>query len=70
MRKCANNTIVKYIKNFGKITRICLANDLLTKNPFVNYKARVKEVERALLVQEEIEAINTKYFSTERINHV
>ena len=39
VRKCANNTAVKYIKNFGKIIRICLANEWLTKNPFVNYKA-------------------------------
>ena len=70
VRKCANNTTVKYIKNFGKIIRICLANDWLTKNPFVNYKTKLKEVERAFLVQEEIEAISEKHFSTERLNIV
>ncbi len=70
VRKCANNTAVKYIKNFGKIIRICLANDWLSKNPFVNYKAKVKEVERAFLVQEEIELISSKHFSTERLNLV
>lgn len=26
VRKCSNNTAVKYIKNFGKIIRICMAN--------------------------------------------
>ena len=70
VRKCANNTAVKYIKNFGKIIRICLANDWLSKNPFINYKAKVKEVERAFLVQEEIDAIAAKEFKTERLNVV
>lgn len=39
---CANNTAVKYIKNFNRIIKICLANDWLDKNPFVNYKSKVK----------------------------
>ncbi|MBN8676531.1 MAG: site-specific integrase [Chitinophagales bacterium] len=68
--KCNNNTAVKYIKNFGKIIRICIANGWLDKNPFVNYKAKVKEVERAYLVQEEIQAIADKEFATERLNQV
>ena len=46
VRNCANNTAVKYIKNFNKIIKICLANDWLDKNPFANYKSKVKEVER------------------------
>ena len=43
VRKCANNTAVKYIKNFHKIINICLANGWLTKDPFANYKSKVKE---------------------------
>jgi len=39
VRKCANNTAVKYIKNFKKIIKICLANGWLEKDPFVNYKS-------------------------------
>ena len=42
-RKCANNSAIKYIKNFGKIIRICLASGWLDKDPFVNYKAKVKQ---------------------------
>jgi hypothetical protein len=45
---------VKYIKNFGKIIRICIANGWIDKNPFVNYKSKVKEVERVFLVEEEL----------------
>ena len=70
VRKCNNNTAVKYIKNFGKIIRICIANGWLDKNPFVNYKAKVKEVETAYLVQEELQAIADKEFATERLNQV
>jgi len=70
VRKCNNNTAVKYIKNFSKIIRICIANGWLDKNPFVNYKAKVKEVERAYLVQEEIQAILDKEFASERLNQV
>ncbi len=46
VRKCANNSAVKYIKNFKKIIRICIANGWLTKDPFLNYKPKVKEVKR------------------------
>jgi site-specific recombinase XerD len=70
VRKCNNNTAVKYIKNFDKIVRICIANGWLDKNPFVNYKAKVKEVKRVFLVEEEIQAIAGKEFATERLNLV
>lgn len=33
IRKCNNNSAVKYLKNFGKIIRICLANPWMTVNP-------------------------------------
>ncbi|WP_281298839.1 site-specific integrase [Flavobacterium limnophilum] len=70
VRKCANNTAVKYIKNFKKIIRICLANGWLDKDPFANYKSKVREVERDFLSQEEVQAIYTKKFATSRLNLV
>ena len=57
VRKCANNTAVKYIKNFHKIINQCLANGWLNKDPFVNYKAKIKEVIREFLTEKEIETI-------------
>ena len=41
VRKCANNSAVKYLKNFGKIVRICLSNGWLATDPFLNYKNKV-----------------------------
>ncbi len=70
VRNCANNTAVKYIKNFNKIIKICLANDWLDKNPFANYKSKVKEVERVYLTENEIQSIIEKDFKTERLSLV
>ncbi|WP_369427691.1 site-specific integrase [Pontibacter harenae] len=70
IRKCANNTAVKYIKNFGKIIRICLANGWLTANPFVNYKAKVKKVDRVFLSEEELATMAAKEFAMDRLSQV
>ncbi|CAM3714839.1 site-specific integrase [Flavobacterium gelidilacus] len=70
VRKCANNTAVKYIKNFNKIIKICLANHWLDRNPFANYKSKVKEVERVYLSEDEIQSIISKEFKTERLSLV
>jgi site-specific recombinase XerD len=70
VRNCANNTAVKYIKNFNKIIKICLANDWLDRNPFANYKSKVKEVERVYLTENEIQSIIEKDFKTERLSLV
>ena len=69
-RKCANNTAVKYIKNFHKIINICLANGWLTKDPFANYKSKVKEVIREFLTEQEIQEIMNKEFVTERLEQI
>jgi site-specific recombinase XerD len=70
VRKCCNNTAIKYIKNFNKIIKICLANDWLDKNPFANYKSKVKEVERIYLSEGEIQNIIDKDFKNERLSLV
>ena len=70
VRNCTNNTAVKYLKNFNKIIKLCLANDWLDKNPFANYKSKVKEVERVYLTEEEIQSIIEKDFKTERLSLV
>jgi site-specific recombinase XerD len=70
VRKCCNNTAVKYIKNFHKIINICLANNWIDRNPFANYKSKVKEVERVYLTEDEIQNIINKSFKTERLSLV
>ncbi|RTZ03107.1 site-specific integrase [Flavobacterium sp. GSP6] len=70
VRNCANNTAVKYLKNFNKIIKICLANHWIERNPFANYKSKVKEVERVYLSEDEIQNILNKDFKTERLSLV
>lgn len=70
VRRCNNNSAVKYVKNFHKIINQCLEYGWLVKDPFVNYKAKVKEVIREFLSEEEIERIMDKKFVSERLELV
>lgn len=69
-KDCSNNTTVKYIKNFKKIIRICLANGWITMDPCLNYKVKLQEVERNILTQAELETIIEKQISIERLDAV
>lgn len=40
IRNCANNTAVKYIKNFKKIINLCIDNGWLDRGPFANYESK------------------------------
>ncbi len=70
VRKCANNSAVKYLKNFKKIVRICIASGWLNSDPFVNYKAKVKVVDRVFLNNEELQRMAVKQFATERLGQI
>jgi len=70
VRKCNNNSAFKYIKNFGKIVRICLANGWITINPFLNYKIRIKKVDRPFLSKEELDVMASKKFVGTRLDQV
>ncbi len=69
-KKCSNNSALKYVKNFKKIIRFCLASGWLTQDPFRNYKSKVKIVDRVFLNQDEIDLIANKVFKTVRLNQV
>jgi len=69
-RNCANNSTVKYLKNFKKIILICIANGWLDKDPFIKYKPKVKEVKRDFLNTEEIENMEKKQLATDRLSQV
>ncbi|WAC02698.1 site-specific integrase [Lacinutrix neustonica] len=69
-RKCAHNTAIKYVTNFKKIIRIAFANDWITKDPFINWKAKLKIVDREFLTQEEIQKMVEKELHAERLDQV
>lgn len=70
VHNCANNTVMKYIKNFKKIVKLCLSNGWIEKDPFINYKTKFIEIERTYLTQEELNAIINKEISFERLDLV
>ncbi len=70
VQKCANNSTVKYLKNFGKIIRICLLSGLLNTVPFLNYKNKIKKTDRVYLIPEEIQLMAEKKLATERLTQV
>jgi len=58
------------MRNFGKVIRICLANRWLDFDPFVNYKSKIKVVDRAYLTVDEIQQIADKQFDNDRLAQV
>ncbi|MFM7894491.1 MAG: phage integrase SAM-like domain and Arm DNA-binding domain-containing protein, partial [Flavobacterium sp.] len=42
-KKCNNNSTIKYIRNFGKIIKQAYVNGWIEKDPFLNYKGKVKQ---------------------------
>ncbi len=70
VRKCANNSAVKYLKNFQKIINICLANDWMDKNPYSTYKSKLTPVVPHFLTESQLETIKNKVFKTDRLTLV
>lgn len=64
------NGAVKHIKNLKKIIKICIANQWIDRDPYLNYKIKIKEVERVVLTQDEIDCMINKHFSIDRLNQV
>lgn len=70
VKKCNNNTAVKYLKNFNKIINNCIKNGWIDKSPFINFTTKLKEVVRVFLTDEEIQKIMEKEFATERLSQI
>ena len=64
------NTNAKYIKNLKKIIHECVAKDWLAKDPFMAYKVKAKKTEREFLTELELQAIQEKEFSIERLDQI
>ena len=69
-RKCGHNSTIKYIRNLKKVVRIALSNDWLDKDPFMNYKGSLEDVERTFLSAEELTTIEDKKFKIARLAEI
>jgi len=69
-KRCAHNTVMGYVKKVKKIARQCVAMDLLDKDPFMAFKVTIRDVQRNLLTQDELDLLRLKSFSIVRIGVV
>lgn len=65
-----NNSVVKYFKNFKTVCNYAIKMDLIERNPFIKYEGKIKITEATFLTQEELDRIESKTFSTERLEKV
>lgn len=68
--KCNANTTAKFMQFFKRIVIIALRNGILTIDPFLNYKIRIKTVDRGFLTEAEVVTILKKKMVSERLEHV
>ncbi|WZL89368.1 site-specific integrase [Salinimicrobium sp. 3283s] len=69
-RNCAHNSAIKYITNFKKIIRIAYANEWISRDPFNNWKGRLKIVDREFLTKDELQVMIEKEINNDRLNLV
>jgi integrase len=66
---CANNTLMKHIKNLKKIANYSIKNVYLKTDPFFSYKCKSDPVARGYLSKEELTRIKDLNLNIERLNY-
>ncbi len=69
-RHCNHNSALKYVKLFKKIVRVAMAEGHIQRDPFLNYKAKFQPVERDYLNEEELQRLESKEFTSQRLELV
>jgi hypothetical protein len=70
IRKCNHNSTLKYPRNFRKIINLSVKNDWLDKDPFKDYRVKLKDTKRVCLTREELTALEEKQFGIDRLDQV
>ena len=63
--KCSNNTTVKYLQAFKKIVKLAILKRIIDRDPFMEYTAKLHEVDRDYLTDHELELIQRAELTTE-----
>ncbi len=69
-RGCAQNTVIRYMKCFKKITNMAIANEWMRRNPFAGIKFREEPVNKEFLTEEEIGKLIETDFMIDKLNVV
>ena len=70
VRKCNNNTTLKYIRNFKKIVLDAVAKDILLKDPFKLFKGKITKTQKKPLTKAEMRILENKDFENERLSTI
>ena len=70
IKPMGNNTIMKHIERLRKMINLSVKMEWIEKDPFTAHKAKFIKVQRGYLSQEELELIEQKDFSIERLQQV
>ena len=65
-----NNAAVKYVKYFRTVIGYALNTEMISKDPYVKYKGKIREVSRGYLSMEELSVLEAKVFSNPRLETV
>ena len=63
--KCCNNTTVKYLQAFKKIVKLAILKGFIDRDPFMEYSAKLDEVDRDYLTDEELDLLHKTDLSRE-----
>jgi len=66
----SHNSVVKYFQCFKTVCNYGIKRGLITKNPFLCYDGKLVIKNAVFLTKDELERIEVKEFSTERLNKV
>ena len=67
---CNENTTAKFMQTFRMIIIMAKNNGWIFADPFINYKIRLKRVDRGYLTESEIKKILKKQFTCKRLEQV
>ncbi|MGZ4041636.1 MAG: site-specific integrase [Bacteroidia bacterium] len=67
-KNCANNTVVKYVKNLKKIIKLCMDYGWLSIDPFHAYKGKTKIVARDFLDLDELKRLAALEIKIDRLD--
>lgn len=68
VRKCANNTVLKYISNFKKIVFRAIAKEIIPNDPFILFKGKKTKIKKSPLTKAELQALENKKFCSDRLS--
>ncbi len=70
IRGCQANTVIRYMKCFKKVIHMALANEWMTKDPFVGIHFSAKPVNKDVLTKDELDILIKCEFRIPRLEHV